>query len=932
MKKVKNLCGTLFLMIVIWNINGTTLLANNSTITLKVGFYKLDGFFEYDKDGNECGYGVDFLNQISQYSNIKFEYVPIENWEDNFSMLNSGAIDLVAPVSSEKMTNSNYQYSNESIIYTFMSILTLENRGDLFYNDIEQLDKIKIGITSSSLRDNATLNYFKNRGITPEFVEFPLYKQCEDALRNGQVDALVSNIMDYKNDMKILARYSPVQNYFVMRKGDSRMTTINDALCSIQLEHPSFSVDLYQSYYPERNITPLTKEEVLYIGEKKSLKVGVYTNNRPLSYYNKKTKDYEGILIDVMRLIEDKTKLSLEIVPIKSNKTLTESLESGDVDIIIPSTEGSYESDNAEYSAYMSEDFLNTQVVFAKLRQVKLNSREQLVVGIPIQYEATRATLEKNYPNIKIITYQKQEDCLKALKKGQIEAIAYDAFTMGYLLQSPYYSNINIIPVLSRDMHLCITASKELDNAAISIINKGLSTLNQTELDIIVNRHTMLEQYEMGWKDFLYKYRYYYSVGIVILAVIITVFLIYNIQRSRFYRAIEIKNEEVRKANEAKSDFLSNVSHDMRTPMNAIIGLSDIVLTEKLDLEVVTDYITKIHSSGHYLLELINDVLDVSKIEGRKLVLYPEIVNIEELCEEIKVIIYPQIQKKHIALTFVSQEFGLKYARLDRVRTKQIFLNLLSNSVKFTPDYGKIECTLERISQHQNRIRERISIQDNGIGMSEEFLSKIFLPFEQEHGGSTTSYTGTGLGMSIVKKIIDLMNGSIEVQSRQGVGTKFIVELDIELVDKAVGQEEKMPIPMQWDFRGKHILLCEDHEVNAKIAEKLLDNVGFSVTVAVNGQEGLQLFEASKEGHFDAVLMDIRMPILDGLEATKQIRLLKREDAGRVPIIAMTANAFDEDREKSKEVGMDNHLTKPIDQQSMYRVLFESINKAGSKE
>ncbi|MEG1824776.1 MAG: ATP-binding protein [Cloacibacillus sp.] len=379
------------------------------------------------------------------------------------------------------------------------------------------------------------------------------------------------------------------------------------------------------------------------------------------------------------------------------------------------------------------------------------------------------------------------------------------------------------------------------------------------------------------------------------------------------------------KANAAKSDFLSRMSHDIRTPMNGIIGLTNLTLDlPELTGEARANLVAMKSASG-YLLSLINDTLDMNRIESSKLTLNPEDIRATQLIDEVSASIAPMMREKHIDFQIKKINTQPTVARMDKVRFQQIFINILSNAAKFTPEGGKIEWLIECLSRDEKFSRLKLTVRDSGIGISPDFLPKIFEPFEQERRDISSNYMGTGLGMSIVKNLVEKMNGRIEVTSTLGKGTDVIVYLDFERVQGVLPDEEQNSSSA--DLSGRRILICEDHPLNMQIARRLLEKNGVLVTCATNGQEGVETFAGSQLGFFDAILMDIRMPVMDGLEAARNIRRQPRKDAAHIPIIAMTANAFDDDIKKSKEAGMDAHITKPFDPKRLCRELYSLITK-----
>ena len=409
-------------------------------------------------------------------------------------------------------------------------------------------------------------------------------------------------------------------------------------------------------------------------------------------------------------------------------------------------------------------------------------------------------------------------------------------------------------------------------------------------------------------------------------------------RRRQLYRQIRLNNEKLQlvakraeAAASAKSEFLSRMSHDIRTPMNAIIGLNHLAKQED-DLQVVRGYLDKIDSSSQFLLGLINDILDLSKIENGEMTLHESPFTCEEFKDSILTVIKPLLDEKDINFVF-RMDAGTECIKVDRLRFSQIFFNLLSNAAKFTPKGGMIEFISERIERkstdEDGKVGLRMYVRDNGIGMSEEFQRHIYDPFIQERSDTGDKVRGTGLGLPIVKSLVDAMGGTIAVDSTLGKGTEFKVELFVELAEIPDREQEK--IYDKDALKDARILLVEDNELNVFVAKAILEQFFCVVYVANNGQEAVTKFEASENHFFDAVLMDVQMPIMNGKEATKAIRALEREDAKTVPIIAMTADAFDREKEEILGSGMDCHLAKPINPPLLYQTILEYRNRRMEK-
>ena len=404
-------------------------------------------------------------------------------------------------------------------------------------------------------------------------------------------------------------------------------------------------------------------------------------------------------------------------------------------------------------------------------------------------------------------------------------------------------------------------------------------------------------------------------------------------RRKELYRQINRKNEELEivakkaeSAAHAKTEFLSRMSHDIRTPMNAIIGLTHLAREEK-DLAVIQEYLQNIESASDFLLGLINDILDMSKIENGDLTLKEDSFSRDEFVNSINTVIKPLMDKRNLTFVFKMTE-DVDCIRVDRLRFSQIFFNLLSNAAKFTPTGGTVEFLSEVLPEKKDgRIGLRFYVRDSGIGMSEEFLPHLYDPFSQERTEMGDKVKGTGLGLPIVKSLVDIMDGTITVHSQLGKGTEFIVDLYVTPADigqKADGEAISLDV-----LRNTKVLLVEDNEINIYVAQIILEKVGCQVIIAKNGKEAVDMFAASVIGDINIILMDVRMPIMDGVEATRQIRAMDRPDAVSVPIVAMTAEAFDDERQKTIDAGMNYHLSKPINPDLLYQVLVELVPAPG---
>ena len=399
-------------------------------------------------------------------------------------------------------------------------------------------------------------------------------------------------------------------------------------------------------------------------------------------------------------------------------------------------------------------------------------------------------------------------------------------------------------------------------------------------------------------------------------------------KEEKFKKELLIAAKKAEAANRAKTEFLQRMSHDIRTPINGICGMVDIADHYADDMEKQIEYREKVKSASHLLLEMLNDVLDMSKLESDEVMLEEIPFNLSGICEEVLVVVEQMAIEQNIRIMWEENEIIHRNRIGSPAHVKRILMNILSNAVKYNKENGSIYISCrELISEQQDMTTIEFVCRDTGIGMTDEFQKHIFEPFAQEHTGSRTKFAGTGLGMPITKKLVEKMGGTITFESEEGVGTKFVVLIPFK-IDMEADQRKEQEDVSEKSIKGLHILLAEDNELNMEIAEFMLQNEGADVTKAWNGQEAVELFRKSKPGEFDVILMDIMMPVMNGYEAAKIIRSLEREDAKKVPIIAMTANAFTEDRLRAKEAGMDEHIPKPVDVKLLLKVIHKLMENS----
>ena len=465
---------------------------------------------------------------------------------------------------------------------------------------------------------------------------------------------------------------------------------------------------------------------------------------------------------------------------------------------------------------------------------------------------------------------------------------------------------------------MCLAVSKNADRTLLSIIEKGTGVIDNATVSALAFSASSVKP-KYNFSDYLSM-----NAGMIfaiasLLACVVFLLMWYRKQH-KMNLCLQAAKQTADRANEAKSVFLSNMSHDLRTPLNGILGFADIGLRKETAQEK-QQCLEKIKLSGNLLLDLVNDTLELSRIESGKMTLEPEVFDSRGVARSIIASAKELADEKGVHFIADTKSFPRGTIRADRLKLQKIILNLLSNAVKFTPPGGTVRYAVEAINPPVNGRNRRIIVEDTGIGMSPEFLQHLYEPFSQENRPEAAGTQGTGLGLSIVRRIVDLMGGTIAVESEPGKGTRFTVDLPLTCEENA----EVVPEPEReytgTTLAGKRILLCEDNQMNMEIALVLLRDRGILPDTSVNGQEGVRRFEESPVGYYDAILMDIRMPVMDGYEATRAIRALPRTDAKTIPILAMTADAFEKNVQEAKEAGLNGYVTKPVEPAKLYQAL-----------
>lgn len=678
-----------------------------------------------------------------------------------------------------------------------------------------------------------------------------------------------------------------------------------------------FSCLLTCVYAEETPSAPVfTPEEQDYINSHSSVRVGYITDRIPICFQND-----EGEADGISRLIFDRISsisgLDFEYTPLPVNDVTYDYLLDGGFDLVT-SVEYNEENKNAR-GILISNPYLSSRKVIVAKDGMDFKYGADLTAAVSTGSQTLKKVLGRIFPTFELKDYESIPQCFDAVNSGDSDVLIQNQYVVEYWLSKPKYEKLHAIPIIGLDDDLCFSAvvsfdgqegpSPENGQILIDILDKSIAAMSEDEVGSYIIQGVMDNQYQFEFSDFLSRYRY--SVAIFIVAIIVIFILGIYVTRQR------IRIAQSRTEAQAKSRFLSTMSHEIRTPLNGLIGLNFLMSINLNNNEKLEEYLKQSSITAKYLLSLVNDILDSSKLEARKMDLTSEPVDISLIINTVSSILGNAMQDKLISFS-VSADLPFPYVLGDKVRIQQVILNLLDNARKFTSKGGIVQLSVSQTEKDGN-ILTSVVVRDTGKGMSEEFQKKVFDLFAQELDTVSKGNQGTGLGLSISRRLARLMGGDITCESVKGEGSLFTFTFtappcdppEDENAEKSAGKDKKLP----------SILIAEDNELNSEILLELLHSEGFEAVLCDNGKKAFECFKNSAPGTFDVILMDLLMPEMNGFEAAKAIRDLDREDAKTVRIFACTANSFIEEKEKAYESGMNDFITKPIDIEVLLRKL-----------
>ncbi len=880
---------------------------------VKVGYYTTPGFQEYNKKtGEYSGYSYEYMLALAQYANWDYEFIPV-SFEDGIKMLESGELDLMNNVSITDDRIDTLEFSDYSSGQNYASLIAKEGDTRVAYEDFDKFNDITVGLVTSSIYSEKFIKYCKENNCMPKLSYFNSKEEAAEALSRGQIDARIITSSQNIN-ARVIGKFAPEQYYFATTKGNKDLINeLNSAMRKLSTEMPDLQDLLWDKYYGNVNesYVVLTDKEQDFVENCTEIKVACTRSWYPISYFE--GDEYVGSLREIYDMISQKTGIKFTYVAYDNYYLALEALENREVDMLCEMPfDYIYAS---EHKANLSIPIVDINVMRVTSNNLDKNETDYKVAILKNTYMAN-LTKKNMGGNVTYFEYTSAKDCVDAVLNGDVDCTFINSYQAVYYQNQAKYLSLNYVLFPNLQYKLCLSTSMNADSRLSLIITKALNSISQNDInDIFTNT---IEQIKINQLERFFYERPFFAVSIIVVIVVLfAVFICVLVYSRKLFK----KNIELVKAKNAESEFLSKMSHDIRTPLNGIVGMTAISLDDNISKEERLDCLNKINYSSQYLMNLVNDILDVSRISSGKIHLNPKPYSTKEFERYIESIIRPLADEKKIIFDLKSIEKETFFF-VDKIRYNQIFINLLSNAIKYTNMGGYIRMYTENDVFKDGILELDTIVEDNGIGMSKEFQKHMFDAFTQVN--TSAAISGSGLGLTIVKQLVDAMGGTINVVSDVGKGTKFILHFKIKITDGEANKSKNKFIDYAI-LKDKKVLICEDHELNAQILERLLKKVGITSVIAQNGKLGYDIFNESKENEFACILMDIRMPVMDGLEATKQIRLLERKDAKTIKIIAVSANAYDDEVRKAKLSGMDDHISKPVQPQALYEKLSQYL-------
>lgn len=902
MKRVGAVCISIFMVFTLC----MPCLADETQKIIRVGSFE-DTFNYVDEHGVRRGYGYELMQALAGYTGWKFEYVKCD-WSNCFEKLENGEIDIMGDISYTDDRAKEMLYSEETMGEEKYVLYADLSDTDIVSSDFKSLDGKRIGVLKGTEPENMLTEWENKYGIHTEHVNVSGNEDVKKKIANNEIDCFVSLEESIWSERGISSVTTIGKSgiYFVMNKERSDIKQELDyAMRQLDSDSPFFKADLYKKYFTLDYTQILTGVEKSWLEEHGGIRIG-FLNNDPIVFsMDKKSGEIRGTLSEYISYAKDclgNHTLKFDIQAFDDYDKMIEALQNKEIDVIYYASRN---SNVAEKKRYALSNTAWTYSLMAVTEKEDFNENNSYVVAVPKNKVALKQHIAYYYPQWKLVDCDTINDAANMVVHGKV-----DCFTMGssQVLRYGNDKNLKSIP-LTKTMEACFGV-KDGQATLLSILNK---TIKAMPSDMLTSAIAMYDS--TANKTTFYSFLKDHLAVVLILGFSIIIVILLLLQKARRAEA------SAKEANLAKTQFLHNVSHDIRTPMNAIVGYSQLMKKELTNPKLV-HYQEMIEQSSKLLLSIINNVLDMARVESGKMELdenYEVIGNITQLvCSAFAA----EASRKNIELNIIVN-VEHKHIIVDSTKMQEILSNLISNAIKYTSASGKVTIDIKELPYDRvGYVLIQTKVSDTGIGMSEEFLPSLFELFTRERNTTLSKIPGTGLGMAIVKNFVDLMNGSIEVESELGKGSTFTITIPHKIANKDyTNRNIESSNEFDIDFVGKRILLAEDNELNAEITTTILSEMGFEVKAVEDGILCVNEIQHQPANTYDLILMDIQMPNMDGYKATHCIRHLSQPEKANIPIIAMSANAFEEDKKKAFDVKMNDYITKPIDFKKMEEVL-----------
>ena len=921
----KSICAMLCLLLLLSALLPVKAAAETAPAkVVRVGSFE-DTFNYVNEKGVRKGYGYELLQTLSGYTGWQFEYVSCD-WFDCFEKLKNGEIDIMGDISYTPDRAEEILFSDEPMGEEKYYLYADLSREDINASDFKTLNGKTIGVLMGTEPEVMLTEWEEKYDLKTQHVNIANNEDVKQKLANREIDCFVSLEEAFWTELGIstITRVGSSGIYYAINKDrpdikeelDSAMRVLDEA-------EPFYTADLYKRYFSLDYTPILTGEEKAWVKEHGAIKMGFLTSDSGVSTYDPATGEITGTITDYIQFAKDclgNQELEFQMVGYDSKEAELDALKSGEIDMVFHFDQS---PNLAEEYRVACTNTTWTSNMMAVTNKQHFNENQTNRVAVPQNKLSLTRYLAVYYPQWEIVDCATQEDAAKLVKDGQA-----DCFVTGVSSQENYSKKYDFYSVpLPNPAKSCFAVNSG-NRILLSILNKTIKAMPANMLTgALAMYKSAARKVTLG--EFIRDNFVMVLLGGSIFVAVILLAILKLLQKALKAEAaarkaandtqelnakLQIAAENAESANRAKSTFLFNMSHDIRTPMNAIIGYADLASRHSDDPAKLKKYMENIQVCGQNLLMLLNNVLDLARIENDKTEMEYSVSDIDKDFRNC-IAMFRNLADSKGQTLMVTTQLLHPYIYADIPHLTEVCTNLVSNAVKYTGAGGTIRCDVtQKPGEKESWCNMVITVADNGIGMSQEFQKHIFEPFERERTSTVSKVEGSGIGMGIVKKLVGLMGGTVEVESKIGVGSTFAVTIPSRIASEEEAQAKREINPSDKKcLCGTRILLTEDNDLNAEIAAELLQEEGCTVDRAKDGVECVDMLEKAANGTYQIILMDVQMPVMNGYDAARVIRRMGDPQKANIPIVAMTANAFSEDRQAALDAGMNDHIAKPID-------------------